>query len=54
MKTLKTITTTGARLVEDVLLLADCQICFDEGLIERNDIETGWPSGYYDRCPCTL
>ena len=52
MKLLKILITTGARLVDDVLLLADCQDCLDQGHVEL--LEEGRPIGYYQICHCQL
>jgi hypothetical protein len=41
--------TTGARLVEDVALLADCPICLDTG-----EIEGVMPWDAYRTCICRV
>ena len=51
---LKTIITTGAKLPQDVLKLADCYMCLDEGRVEIADMDTGFPSGYYQECVCRV
>lgn len=53
MKTLKTLVTTGENLVEDVLMFAECQHCFDAGQIEIRDAD-GQPTGRYLPCHCRL
>lgn len=52
MTLIKALITTGARLVEDVLLLADCQVCYDEGHVEV--MKEGRPTGYYQVCLCQI